>query len=203
MQKSSAVAVVTLALLVLTGCASAADDSPSKPESKPQSATTEEVEATPEPTAEPTPAVDITAEGEVCDPHNLNDPICAAFYPDQSVLNRTNADRGRQPLSALPDDERVALAHQACDNMTAGNRNPLIETIPNEGDQAGMEDWNNLVLYSAGAMSYCPEFMEPSGFDDQPDRNIRILAFYKAMTEEEAKAHFADHVMPTKEELGY
>jgi len=162
-------------LLTLTGCAGTTEDDASEPQSSVAKAQTAEVaESTPEATAEL--VADITAPGEVCDPGNMNDPICAAFYPDQAVLNITS----RVPeLAGVSDTEKIQRAHAACDTGDA----------------------SDVYFYKAGAVSYCHQFAP--GTDDQPDRYARIIAFYQDIGEDAAKEHYADRVMPTPAELGY
>lgn len=119
---------------------------------------------------------DITQPGEVCDPSNMNDPICAAFYPDQAVLNITAR---ASELDTLSDAEKIERAHAACSG----------------GEPADSP------LYKAGTIAYCNELAP--GIDGQPDRYARLIAFYKGLGEDGAKAHYADRVMPTPTELGY
>ena len=180
MTRTATIAAAALLLLALTGCAGSADEAPSAPRGFAQSIPSE----TPESAAESTPS-DITAPGEVCDPSNANDAICAAFFPAQAVINMTN----RTPaLAVIPEPERIELAHQACDDFTT----VLVEDA--QGD---------INLHKAAAFSYCNENMEPGSFPGQPDRNQRIIAFYQSIGKAAAVEHFADKVMPTAEELGY
>lgn len=175
-------AVAALAVLIglsLTGCAGTADAAPT--EAQDIAASTESAaEETPAPSdaesAKNSTPVHITAAGEVCDPSNMNDPICAAFYPDQVVLNITarSAD-----FAGLSDAEKIERAHGACEGAE-----PVDSPI-----------------YKAGAIAYCNEFAP--GIEGQPDRYARLIAFYQALGEDGAKAHFSDKTMPTPAELGY
>lgn len=178
MNKSSAAVVTAAILLLLTGCSGAPEAAPGETQGAGTSA-----KSAPEETTEPveTPAAEdatpayITEPGEVCDPGNMNDLICAAFYPDQVVLNVTS----RNPeLASIPEADRIALAHESCDNPSD---NPI---------------------HTAAALAYCNEQIGDSGFEGMPDRNARIIAFYQALGEDAARAHFADKTMPTAAELG-
>jgi hypothetical protein len=170
--------VSAMALLALTGCASAASTAPTstRDEESAQTVTASGTEETPAPET----AADATAPGEVCDPGNANDVICAAFYPDQAVLNIAARN---DSLSALGHDV-VDVAKSACDAMRAG------------GAAAG-----DAALISAAALAYCPEFSE--GPSDYPDLTQRRLAYYQGIGEDAARAEFADGSMPTPEMLGY
>lgn len=176
--KRSAVVLALLAALTLTGCAGSTEAAPSEPETI-DTVTTDETPAPEVEEAEKMSAaniVDITAPGEVCDPGNGNDAICAAFYPDQVVLNM--AARAGGEFAALSDAEKIDRARQACET---GDADPLI--------------------VKAGAVAYCNE--NAGGPDDMPDMIARLIAFYQAMGEDAAKAHFNGHTMPTPAELGY
>lgn len=176
MNKPSAAVLTAAILLLLTGCAGAPDEVPSVPESV--ATTTVEETPTPEPAEKMSAAnsADITAPGEVCDPGNANDAICAAFYPDQVVLNM--AARAGGEFAALSDAEKIDRARQACETDDA---DPLI--------------------VKAGAVAYCNE--NAGGPDTMPDMVARLVSFYQAMGEDAAKAHFNGHTMPTPAELGY
>ena len=167
--------VSVIALLALTGCASTAPTSTAKDDA-PKKATASEAQET----ATLGPTVSPTAPGEVCDPGNANDVICAAFYPDQAVLNIAARNDG---LSALGDDV-LDVAKSTCDAMRAG------------GAAAG-----DPALISAAALAYCPEFSQ--GPSDYPDLTQRRLTYYQSIGEEAARAEFADGTMPTPDVLGY
>lgn len=130
----------------------------------------------------------ITQPGEVCDPHNANDSLCAAFYPDQVVLNMTSAPRSREPLASMPAAEKIALAHQACDNLAAGSQPHLVDTILNPDDHPSTADRNNVGIYAAATLAYCNEF--------DTGKSAAYIAYYKKLGEEGAKADFADKTMP-------
>lgn len=173
---AATITAAALILLTLTGCAGSPEEATSEPQSAPQSAPAETAEPEEAQKMSTASSADITAPGEVCDPGNMNDPICAAFYPDQAVLNITarSAD-----LDGMSDAEKIERAQLAC-----------------EGGEP-----TDSPLYKAGAIAYCNEFAP--GIDGQPDRYARLIAFYKGLGEDAAKEHFADKVMPTPEELGY
>lgn len=143
----------------------------------------------------------ITEPGEVCDPHNVNDPICAAFYPEQVILNMTSPERAREPLASMDAVEKIRLAHQACENMIAGVRPHLVDTILNPDDPPEMADRNNDGIYIAASLAYCNEFA--GGTKDYPDKIARTIAFYHQLGESASKVHFADKIMPIPAELGY
>lgn len=143
----------------------------------------------------------ITEPGEVCDPHNVNDPICAAFYPAQVILNMTSPERAREPLASMNADEKIRLAHEACENLVAGVRPDLVDTILAPDDPPEMADRNNDGIYIAASLAYCNEFA--GGTKDYPDKIARTIAFYKKLGESAAKVHFADKIMPVPAELGY
>lgn len=132
----------------------------------------------------------ITSPGEVCDPENLNDSLCAAFYPDQALINVT--DRGSAALAGLPLDEKRDLAEQACTALAGGA--PAAATAAVTGD-------DNRTLFSAAAVAYCPEHAESSA--KWPDRTRRLIAYYQGLGEAGAKADFAGGQMPAPEKLGY
>lgn len=186
MKRSTIAAIATAAVLVVGGGTAYALTTNGQELAPVETTATSEPAATPTETpAEPAPDAapespvlpsHITAAGEVCDPQNMNDPICAAFYPDQAVLNITAR---AADLDSLSDAEKIERAHLACDG----------------GEPADSP------LYKAGAIAYCNELAP--GIDGQPDRYARLIAFYKALGEDGAKAHYADRVMPTPAELGY
>lgn len=49
---------------------------------------------------------------------------------------------------------------------------------------------NNRAVYSAGALAYCPDYIEN-------DRSRAILMYYVSIGEEASKAEFADGSMPS------
>lgn len=168
-------AVAAVLLLALSGCASTAPTSSANDVSTNSGANAEMNETvTPESTVVP------TAPGDVCDPGNANDVICAAFYPDQAVLNIAARN---DSLSALGNDVLEA-AKAACGEMRSDGTA--------DADPA---------LISAAALAYCPEFSQ--GPEDYPDLTQRRLAYYQGIGEEAARAEFADGTMPTPEVLGY
>lgn len=176
--KRASIAVTVLAALLLTGCAGTAEQPTSDAQDAAPTTQSQPTE-TPETETQKMSAansVDITAPGEVCDPQNMNDPICAAFYPDQVVLNITARDAS---LAGISDAEKIERAHAAC-----------------EGGESA-----DSTVYKAGSIAYCNELAP--GIDGQPDRYARLIAFYQGLGEEAAKAHYADRVMPTAAELGY
>lgn len=188
MKSSVIVAVVAGVVLVGGGVAAAtaigsADSAPEPTASvtAPASDSTE----TPSPTPSATPDLsDKTAPGEVCDPHNLNDTICAAFYPDMVVLNMTSAPRAGEPLTSLPDAQRIALAHQACDQLAAGANLHSVSVIETTADAAAPGLDNNFSLASAGSLAYCHDFIDSS--------DVKwTLEQYISMGEDAAKASFA------------
>jgi hypothetical protein len=126
----------------------------------------------------------------VSDPNNLNDSLCAAFYPDQALINVT--DRGSAAFAGLPLDEKRDLAEQACTALAGGSSAQTTAVVT--GD-------DNRTLFSAAAVAYCPEHAESSA--KWPDRTRRLIAYYQRLGEAGAKADFADGQMPTPEKLGY
>ena len=124
-------AVTALLVVGLTGCAGTTDPAPVEPRGLVQSVPSE----TPESAAESTPSADITAPGEVCDPSNMNDPICAAFYPEQVVLNVTARTA---EVAGIPDADRIAAAQQACTDPSAA-----------------------AVYVTAGQLAYCHDQLDP------------------------------------------
>ena len=138
-----------------------------------------------------TDALDLTLKtqpGEVCDPHNLNDTICAAFYPDLAVLNMTVSPRAGEPLSSLPDEQRIAVAHQACDQLANGVGLHDVNVIETSAADVALGRDNNYSLASAGALAYCSNYI---GSED-----IKwTLDQYKSMGEEAAKESFAGGVV--------
>lgn len=170
-------------LLALTGCASTAPTSTAKDEPASRAASEAEETATPEPSVAP------TAPGEVCDPGNANDVICAAFYPDQAVLNIATRN---EVLGTMDESAVLDLARQACEVMTSGGSYETQELAP------GID---NRSIFSAAALAYCPAFAE--GPEDYPDLTQRRLTYYQGIGEAAARSEFADGTMPTPEKLGY
>lgn len=184
------VAAAAVLLLTLTGCAGT-PDAATEPANEAKSlsaplATESEAPAEPE---EPAIGYGPTGAGEVCDPQNANDSLCAAFYPDQAVLRI--AARGGA-IASLEPQQTISLAAQACDEMRAGSTW--------EASTLAVGD-DNRVLYAAAAVGYCPEYAPGGG--DYPDRTSRLITFYQSLGEAGAKEHFADKIMPTEAELGY
>lgn len=133
--KRASIAVAVLVALLLTGCAGTADETPSEPQGATEAVETTAPE-TPAPDTQKMSAAnsaDITAPGEVCDPSNMNDPICAAFYPDQVVLNVTARSA---ELAGMSDAEKIEAAQQACTDGGAPS------------------------LVTAGQLAYCPEQLD-------------------------------------------
>lgn len=192
-KKPAIIGIAVAAVIAIGGgVATAATIAASTPTSAPGTAEVAGTDA-PQTTSEApaTEAPDLSAkteQGEVCDPHNLNDTICAAFYPDLAVLNMTLSPRAGEPLASLPDDQRIALAHQACEQLAAGaglHGVNVIDTAP--ADTALGRD-NNYSLASAGALAYC------NGSVDSDDIKW-TLEQYKSMGEEAAKESFAGGVV--------
>lgn len=179
-------ATAVVLLLALTGCG---ETSPA-PESMPVTAksATDETPAAAEP-EEPAIGYGPTGAGEVCDPQNLNDSICAAFYPDQLVINVMSSPRAREPLASMSDEEKLAIARQACVDMEAGARPHVIETHALEGDPEASLDRNNLLVYTAGSLAYCNDYAE--------GKSAAYISYYKTLGEDGAKADFADKTMPS------
>lgn len=147
--------------------------------------------ATPEPTSSAGTA-DPTAAGEVCDPSNLNDAICAAFYPDLAVANMTAAPRSGEPLASLPAAQRIALAHQACDQLDAGADPHSVNLVDTSADDLAKARDNNYTLYSAGSLAYCENHIASDDFGT----NLRYaLDTYREMGEKAAKESFAEGVV--------
>jgi len=171
--------VSAIAVLMLAGCSAVPVDE----------APTSRIAADGETSAVETPAPveeAPTDEGDVCDPENLNDFICAAFYPEQALLNVTSAPRADEPLASMPVEQKMELAQQACDAMSAGGTKEdtiLVETITDKGD--GFEKWNNILVFTAGTLAYCNEFI------DAPDGIWRINE-YRSMGEADAKESYKD-----------
>lgn len=188
-KRTTAIAVTALLLFALTGCG---EDSTPAAEPKsfaaPLNKQADETPATEEPTVEPAIGYGPTAPGEVCDTQNLNDPICAAFYPDQLVLNLMTMPRAREPLSSMTDEQKITLAQQACADLGAGARPHVIETNPLADDHATSADRNNDLVYTAASLAYCNEHLT--------GKSAAYIAYYQALGEEGAKSDFADRVMP-------
>jgi hypothetical protein len=181
-------AVSAAAILVLAGCSATGETTNSAQGSE----TTEDTEtnnlreATATPLDEPQPAP--TNVGDVCDPQNANDFICAAFYPEQALLNVTSAPRADEPLASMTVEQKIDLAQQACDAMAAGGTKEdtiLVDTITDKGEF--FEEWNNGLVFAAGQLAYCNEFIEA------PDGIWRINE-YRDMGETAAKESFKDGV---------
>lgn len=204
MPKITAAVTALILALGLAGCAGGTSSVEPTSEARGFAAPIDSAPATEAPVEQVDTAEqrDITAKGEVCDPHNLNDAICAAFHPDQVALNMTSPERVREPLASMSPESRLSLAHDACENLNAGNREHLIDTILRDDDDPLLNDRNNGSVYSAAAMAYCHQHIE-GGTDEYPDRNKRIVKFYQSLGEAAAKDHFSGKVMPTPEELGY
>lgn len=147
-------------------------------------------DVTPKPT-ETAGTADPTAAGEVCDPSNLNDMICLAFYPDTAVINMTSGLRAQEPLRSLPDADKIALAHKACDTFAAGGSASTVTLISTtlDADKAGAlpADINNTNIFQIGALAYCNERIV-----EQEGTNFRwTLDAYRGMGEKAAKDSFA------------
>lgn len=185
MHKLVITAAVIASALLLTGCGAAQQTGEPAGAAR-FAAAADETETTSEPTPAD-PAVDITAPGEVCDPHNLNDIICAAFYPDQAVGNMTVAPRAGEPLASLSDEERIALAHEACEQLEAGTAQDAVSVIETSAEDTAAGRNNNFTLASAGALAYCNDYiaLDDSGW---------ALGEYQAMGEAAAKESFANGV---------
>lgn len=123
-----------------------ADDSGEAPEVAPTEQAGIDVEA-------------LTAPGGVCHPNAGSDFPCLAVAPDLAVLNMTGQGRAGEPLVSLPDEERLALAHEACEVLASGGNHQttmLVETT----DPNRASDGNNFAVFSAGAAAYCPQYAE-------------------------------------------
>ncbi|MDQ0576451.1 DUF732 domain-containing protein [Agromyces albus] len=177
-------ASLLVVVFALTGCAAAGESV----ESAARSAAVAEDE-TPTATEEVVDLASKTNPGEVCDPHNLNDVICAAFYPDLAVINMTSAPRGMEPLASLPEADRIALAHQACDALTAGATKDTLVLVDTIRESENDPRDNNRVLFSAGTLAYCNEHLEDT---DAGYRLGWIINAYRQMGEAAAKESFAD-----------
>lgn len=183
-------AAAAVLLLTLTGCAGTPDAAPESPnEAKSFSApVTTETEAPADP-EEPAIGYGPTGAGEVCDPGNGNDAICAAFYPDQAALNATSAPRALEPLASMSDAEKIGLAKQACEVLNSGGSAEgvvLVETVVVDSRPA---DWNAGLPFAAGTLAYCTEHL-----DAKPRA---LLDHYVSLGEEASKAEFADGSMPS------
>lgn len=191
-KRTTAIAVTALLLFVLTGCGE--DTMPAaepKPFAAPMNKQAEETPATEEPTpaAEPTIGYGPTAPGEVCDPGNANDAICAAFYPDQAALNVTSAPRALEPLASLTDEEKIAIAKEACASLDGGGSPDTVTLIATDVTDERPANWNARLPFAAGSLAYC------QGHLDQ--RPMSLISYYKSLGEEASKAEFADGSMPS------
>lgn len=187
-KRTTAIAAVVVLLFALTGCGEETATPADEPKPLAAPLTTEETPA-PEATEGPEIGYGPTGAGEVCDPQNANDSLCAAFYPDQAVLRI--AARGGA-IASLDPQQTLDLAVQACDEMRAGGT--WEASSLSTGD-------DSRILFAAAAVGYCPEFAPGGG--QYPDRTARLITFYQSLGEAGAKDHFADKVMPTEAELGY
>lgn len=122
-----------------------------------------------------------TNPGEVCDPHNLNDVICAAFYPDLVVVNMTMAPRAGEPLASMGESERIALAHEACAQLDSG---ATLESVAVVEEADAAESSNNFAVASAGALAFCNSHLD--------ERLSWTLSAYQSMGEAAAKESFKD-----------
>ncbi|TQL87185.1 hypothetical protein FB560_2852 [Microbacterium saperdae] len=114
----------------------------------------------------------------------------------------TSDARAREPLRSMSDAEKIDLAHAACDNLNAGRGQvPMLETVPDAGDDAIFADKNNVTLYAAGTFAYCNQHIK--GTEALPEYGARLITYYRSIGEEAAKAEFADGSMPEKSLLGY
>lgn len=119
-----------------------------------------------------------TAKGDVCDPSNLNDLICAAFYPDQAVLNMTSRAVG--PLATMSDSDKITLAHKACTTLENGGTESTTVLVAPEAANAN--------LYVTATLAYCNDkIVNATGTDTQ-----WVVKTYKAMGEQAAKTSFAN-----------
>lgn len=166
--KKSVIATAIAAAVVLGGAGTAvamtANQAPApEPTSSAVTSAVTETPAAVAPSAEPTteatsePAVDLTAHGEICNPEYGNDFPCALAAPDLAVINMTAAPRASSPLSDMTPDERVALAHKACDAMEAGG---TVDSVILVETPASVTANNNFALFSAARISYCPDYAE-------------------------------------------
>lgn len=194
--KSSVIVAVVAAVVVVGGgvaTAAAIGGADATPEPTPSvSAPVADSTETPTPTASATPDLSTkTDAGEVCDPHNLNDMICLAFYPDLAVVNMTSGPRAQEPLRSLPDADKVTLAHKACDTFAAGGSPATVTLIGTQldADKVGSfpADINNTNIFQIGALAYCNDHIT-----EQDGTHFRwTLDTYRSMGEKAAKDSFS------------
>lgn len=189
---AAAVLVIGGGVGIATAANLASSDETSSSQTPTATSTDEQTgSATPEPT-ETAGTEDPTAAGEVCDPSNLNDAICAAFYPDIAVINMTAGPRSGEPLASMSTEQRIALAHQACDQLEAGADPHSINLVETSADDIAKARDNNYTLYSAGSLAYCESHIAT---DDFGAKLHYALDAYRAMGEEAAKKSFAGGVV--------
>ena len=178
--------VSAIAVLMLAGCSSAAVEETASANREASTAETGRLAVDEQPEVEVKTAP--TNVGDVCDPQNANDFICAAFYPEQALLNVTSAPRADEPLASMSVEQKIELAQQACDAMSAGGTKDdtiLVETITDKGEF--FEEWNNGLVFTAGQLAYCNEFIDaPNG--------IWVLGEYRSMGEAAAKESYKDRI---------
>ena len=150
------------------------------------------------PTATPTVApASITAPGEVCDPHNLNDIICLAFHPDVAVVNMTSGPRAQEPLRSMTDQEKIALAHKACSVYASGGSASTMQIVATNLDAGSHApaDINNMNIFNIGALAYCNQFVTTADAANGAGF-LWTLNAYRGMGEKAAIESFASkHVI--------
>ncbi len=163
-KKWIAVAAVAGVLVLGGGVAVAATGAltPGEPEVQAGEPAATAVPAEPTPTPDPTePAVDVealTAPGGVCYAQSGDDFPCLVVAPDLAVINMTGPGRAVEPLISMPEADRIALAHQACNVLASGGSHESVTLV--ESADAQHPTANNFVVFSAGASAYCPEYAD-------------------------------------------
>lgn len=175
------VAVMT-GILVLTGCAAdPGSDETAENQARSFANTEPALEAS---------DTDPTAPGEVCDPSNANDAICAAFHPEQAAKNMLA--RQKEPIASMSVEEQDALIQQACDAMESGKtwETAILVEEPNLDERAGYAVTNQ-GLFAIASYSQCQEHVaQVSPYGDW------LINYYKGIGEAAAKDEFADGSMP-------
>lgn len=102
----------------------------------------------------------VATSGDACDPHAMTDMECAAENPDHAVLNMLSDTRSREPLASMSDAEKIALAHKACELSRIGltaKTTTLVRTLPWPGEGREVWDSNDIDIFEAALVAYCPE----------------------------------------------
>lgn len=189
----TAIAAALLVVLALSGCSGATEAADAARVAA--GSTAEELAAPDNATSVPTEAevASLTRAGSACDPHNLNDMICLAFHPDIAVMNMTSGTRAQEPLRSMTNEQKVALAHAACNAFDAGDTAATVSLVATELDadaQAAQipADINNTNVFLFGALAYCNDhFNEDDGVD-----SLWTISAYRDMGENAALQSFAD-----------